>query len=280
MKCILTMALICFVKPIAFSQTLRQPVSAIYLGLSSYSTQHGDVFSYLNNQAALAQVKTASAGVYGERRFLLDATSMYALAVAIPTKNGNFGVNIEYSGFQNFNESQVGLAYAKSLGKNVDVGIQFNYYGYRVPAYNSAATVSFEMGAIVHLTDKLNMGLHVYNPVGGTFSKTGEKLTAAYKAGLGYDVSDNFFVSTEIVKEEDFPVNISAGIQYRFMRQFFARIGISSATSAGYAGIGVSWSNFRLDVTASYHPLLGLSPGLLLIMALGKAPVIPAAQDL
>ncbi len=252
-----------------FSQALRQPVSAIYLGLGSYSTQHDDVFSYINNQAALAQVKNVSAGVYGERRFLLTATSLYTAAIAIPTKNGNFGVNIKYSGFKNFNENQIGLAYARSLGKKCDVGIQFNYYGYKVPSYTSASTVNFEIGAIVHLTDKVNMGVHVYNPVGGKFSKTDEKLTAAYKVGLGYDVSDNFFISTEIMKEEDFPVNLNAGIQYRFMKQFFARVGVASATSTGYAGVGISWSNFRLDVTGSYHPQLGLSPGLLLIMNFG-----------
>ena len=252
-----------------FSQALRQPVSAIYLGLGSYSTQHDDVFSYINNQGALAQVKNVSAGVYGERRFLLTATSLYTAAIAIPTKNGNFGVNIKYSGFKNFNENQIGLAYARSLGKKCDIGIQFNYYGYKVPSYTSASTVNFEIGAIVHLTDKVNMGVHVYNPVGGKFSKTDEKLTAACKVGLGYDVNDNFFISTEIVKEEDFPVNVNTGIQYRFMKQFFARAGVASATSTGYAGVGISWSNFRLDVTGSYHPQLGLSPGLLLIMNFG-----------
>lgn len=253
-----------------FSQTLRQPLSAIYLGLNAYSTQHADVFSFVNNQAALAQVKTAGVGVYGEQRFLLTATSMYAAAIAIPSKMGNFGVNLKYAGFKNFNESQVGLAYARTLGSKVDIGIQFNYYGYRVPSYNSANTVNFELGAIIHLTDKVNVGMHVYNPVGGRFSKTDEKLTSAYKVGLGYDASERFFVSAEVVKEEDYPVNVNAGMQYRFIKQFFARAGISSATSAAYAGVGIGWNNFRLDVSGSYHPQLGLSPGLLLIMNFGN----------
>lgn len=266
---IVVMTFFCLLPCVGFSQALRQPVSAIYLGLGAYSTQHDDVFSYLNNQAALSQVKNVSAGVYAERRFLLNETSLYTAAIAIPTTNGNFGINLKYQGFKNFNENQIGLAYARSLGKKVDIGVQFNYYGYKVPSYNSASTVNFEIGAIIHLTNKLNMGMHVYNPVGGKFSKTNEKLTSAYKVGLGYDVSENFFVSTEIVKEEDFPVNVNTGIQYRFSKQFFARVGIASTTSTGYAGVGVSWNNFRLDVTGSYHPQLGLSPGLLLIMNFG-----------
>ena len=256
---------------IAVSQSLRQPISAIYVGLGAYSTQHTDVFSFVNNQAALAQIKNTAAGVYGERRFLLAATSLYSAALTVPSKMGNFGVNLKYAGFKNFNEGQIGLAYARSLGSKVDIGVQFNYYNYRVPSYSNANTVNFEMGAIVHLTEQLNAGIHVYNPVGGKFAKSGEQLTAAYKVGLGYDASEKFFVSAEVVKEVDFPVNVNAGVQYQFMKQFFARAGISSASSAAYGGVGIGWNNFRLDISGSYHPQLGWSPGLLLIMNFGDA---------
>ena len=74
------------------SQGVRQPVSAKYIGLGAYSIQHVDVFSFTGNQAALAQIKNAAAGVYGERRFMLSETNMYTAAVAMPTKNGNFGL--------------------------------------------------------------------------------------------------------------------------------------------------------------------------------------------
>lgn len=257
---------------LSFSQSARQPLSAPYLGLGAYSIQHNDVFSYLNNQAALAQVKTAAAGVYGERRFMLNETSLYAATVAIPTKMGNFGINMKYFGFKNYNENQVSLAYGRSLSKKVDIGAQFNYYGYRVPSYAASTdkTVNFEIGLISHLTDKVSAGIHVYNPIGGKFSKTDEKLTSAYKFGLGYDASDKFFISAEAVKEEDFPLNVNAGVQYRFMKQLFARAGIASATSLAYGGVGLAWNNLRLDISGSYHPQLGWSPGLLLIVNFGQ----------
>ncbi len=262
--------------PVGFSQSLRQPISAIYVGLGAYSVQHNDAFSFTNNQAALAQIKNVTAGVYGEQRFLLSATSLYTAAVAIPGKNGNFGVNLKYAGFKNFNENQVGLAYARSLGSAVDIGVQFNYYGYRVPSYSNANTLTVEMGAMIHLTEQLTTGIHVYNPVGGRFGKTDEKLSTAFKVGLGYDASDKFFVSAEIVKEEDFPVNVNMGVQYQFMQQFFARAGIASATSLAYAGVGIGWKNYRLDFSGSYHPQLGLSPGLMLIMNFGEDAASPS----
>ncbi len=248
------------------SQTLRQSISLPYVGLSAYSTKQTDPFSFTGNQAALAKTDIGGIGVFGERRFLLAENSVYGLAAALPTKLGNFGVQVNYAGFANFNEQKAGLAYGRSLGSKVDIGVQFNYYNYKIPSYQNGATVNFEAGAIVHFSEKLNAGVHVYNPVGGTLSKvTDEKLAAVYKFGLGYDASENFYVSTEIVKEEDQPVNVTGGIQYRFKKQFFARAGFRSDNNTGFGGIGFKYEKLRIDVAASYHPQLGISPGLLFI---------------
>jgi len=254
------------------AQSLRYSLAQPYISLSAYSQLQIDPLSFTGNQAALAQTKKAGIGIYGERRFMLNETSAYTLGTALPTRLGNFGLQLNYSGFKNFNENKIGLAYARSLGKKVDVGVQFNYYGYRVPTYGNASSVNFEIGAMIHLTDKLNAGVHVYNPVGGklgtstSLSTEDEKLASAYKAGLGYDASDKFFISGEIIKEEDKAVNVIAGLQYQFAKQFFARAGFISESGTVYAGAGVAWKNLRVDISSSYHPQLGFSPGLLLII--------------
>ena len=249
------------------SQSLRYSLAQPYISLSAYSSQQNDPLSFTGNQAALAQLKSAGIGIFGERRFFLKETSAYTLGASLPTRLGNFGVLLNYAGFKNFSENKIGLAYARKLGRLIDVGVQFNYYGYRIPAYGNASTINFEIGAMLHLTDKLNAGLHVYNPVGGKLGKAGdEKLASAYKFGLGYDASDKFFISSEIIKEEDKAVNVIAGLQYRFAKQFFVKAGFISESTTAYAGAGVAWKNLRLDISSSYHPQLGFSPGLLLIM--------------
>jgi len=248
------------------AQSLRYSVSMPYLSTGAYSSKQADVFSFTNNQAALGSLKSAAVGIYGERRFMLTENSLYALAAAIPTSLGNIGIQLNYAGFRNFNESKIGLAYGRSLGSKVDIGVQFNYYGYRIPSYGNASTVNFEIGAIVHFTDRLSAGIHIYNPVAGKLGKSSdEKLAAAYKLGAGYDASDNFYVSAEIIKEEDKPVNVNGTVQYQFKKQFFVRAGFVSETSSGFGGVGISWKNLRLDIAANYHPQLGFSPGLLLI---------------
>jgi hypothetical protein len=248
------------------AQSIRYPVSLPYISLTAYSIHQNDPFSFAANQAALAGSKQTGIGIYGEQRYLLTATGAYAAAVAVPTAMGNFGIRLNYAGFKNFNESGAGLAYAKRLGKQIDIGIQFNYYSYRVPAYTNASSVNVEAGLLYHFSDKLNGGIHVYNPTGSKLGKSGEeRLPAIYKFGLGYDASDNFFTAIEMLKEEDKPVTINAGFQYLFARQFFVKGGFISETSAVYVGAGIGWTNVRIDVATSYHPQLGFSPGILLI---------------
>lgn len=249
-----------------FSQDLRKSMAATYAGPGAYSIQHADIFSFISNQASLAQLTNAALGLYGERKFMLAELSHYTAVFGMPTGPGNFALKGDYYGSGNYNESQFGLAYGRKLSDKIDLGAQFNYTGIRVAGYGNTAAISVEIGTIFHLSDKLHTGLHINNPVGGTFGKDdAEKLPSIYTFGMGYEASDKFFISTEIIKEEDQPVNINTGIQYKFLPQLSARIGISTATSTGWMGFGFSWRLLRVDVTAAYHPQLGITPGLLLL---------------
>ena len=248
------------------AQVLRRPLAAAYTGMGAYSINHVDVFSFTANQASLAQLKNSAAGVYGERRFLLSELNNYTATIGLTTNSGNFGVKANYSGFSDYNETQLGLAYGRKMGNKVDIGAQINYQSIRINSYGNASAVSFELGTILHLTDKLHAGLHATNPVGGKFGKDQqEKLSSVYSFGIGYEASDKFLVSAEIQKEEDQPVNVNAGFQYIFIPQLLVRAGMSSATSAAWLGLGLTIKSFRLDVTTSYHPQLGITPGVLML---------------
>lgn len=255
----------------AGAQSLRYSMAQPYISLSAYSGQQQHPLSFTGNQAALAQQKSAGAGMYGERRFMLAETSRYTAGVSVPTRLGNVAVQMNYAGFKNFNELSIGLAYARRLGSVVDVGIQFNYYGYRMPAYGNASAIYAEIGTILHVTGQLQAGVHVYNPVGGRIGKDKtEKLASAYTFGLGYDASDQFFIAAEIIKEEDKPVNVISGLEYHLAKRFFIKAGFLAETATVYAGAGIAWKNLRLDISAAYHPKLGFSPGILLFVHFKK----------
>ena len=262
---------LCLVVPFSVeAQTLQSPLLSPYAGFGAYSSDHSDVFSFTNNQASLAGLKNFSAGLFGERRFLLSELNNYLAVAALPTGSGNFGLKASYAGFTDYNETQLGLAYARSLGKKVDIGAQFNYNSIRISGYGDASAVSFELGTILHITDKLHAGVQVNNPVGGKFGKDQERLPSVYSFGLVYEASEKFLLSAEVEKEQNQPINVNAGFQYRFIPQLQVRAGVSSAASIVWAGVGICLNAVRIDITSNYHPQLGITPGLMLVFDLKK----------
>jgi hypothetical protein len=262
-------ATLCLILAIAFSslkaQTFHTPLSIGFVKTNTYSSVYNDAFSFVGNQAALAKLKNSSVGVYGERRFMLANLSSYQLSFALPTSSGNFGLQANYFGSASYNQSQLGLAYARNLGK-IDVGAQFNYNQIKATGYGNAFAANFEAGAILHVSDQFQTGIHVYNPTRVSIGKNGEeRLPLVYSFGLGYDASDKFFIGAEIEKVEDQAVNVNTGLQYSFDKKLFVRVGMSSLTSSFYLGVGFLWNGLRIDAAASLHPYLGITPGILLV---------------
>lgn len=263
-------SILCFISILTIltvrSQTVRQPLLASYPGLGAYSKNAADAFSFTVNPAALANLKQGGAGVYSERRFLLNAFNQYTAVAGLQTNSGAFGLQADYFGFANYTETQLGLGYARSLGSKIDVGAKFNYYSLRIPAYTSASAIHFEAGAVMHVSEKLHAGFSVFNPVGGELNKaTNEKIASVFRGGLGYEVSDRFFISAEIIKEENKNTGVNAVFQYEPVKQLLIRAGINTVNSQPFAGVGVRFGSFRVDVATAYHPQLGISPAVMIL---------------
>ncbi len=261
------LSLICFVAILPLqSQTVRQPLLASYPGLGAYSKNAADAFSFTVNPAALANLKQSGAAVYSERRFLLNAFSQYTAVAGLQTNSGAFGLQADYFGYAGYNETQLGLGYARPLGSKIDVGAKFNYYSLRIPAYTSASTIHFEAGMLMHLSEKLHAGFSVFNPVGGKLNKiTNEKIASVFRGGLGYEVSDRFFICAEIIKEENKNTGVNAVFQYEPVKQLLIRAGINTVNSQPFAGVGLRFGSFRVDVATAYHPQLGISPAVMIL---------------
>jgi len=249
-----------------WAQTIHYPVQLPYLSLGAYSSNFTDAFSFTCNQAILSSQRGINAGCYGERRFALKELDFYSLALSFPAVSGTVGLQMNYSGFAAYNESKLGIAYGRKLGKMIDIGIQFDYNLFHASGYGNTGTVNGEAGILLHPAEKIHIGLHIYNPFGGSIGKnTGEKLASIYRFGIGYEASQQVCMHVEIIKEENIPVHVNAGLQYVFARQFFAGIGIETSSNSPYGCVGLRRKNFRIDLSAAYHLRLGFSPAIVFL---------------
>lgn len=225
------------------------------------------------NAASLSRLAQGGFAAYAERRFNLDNLNAYSFAAAIPMKQaGGFGLYGAYLGFAQSNQSQLTFSYGRKVSQGVDIGASFHYHNLQQSGiYGNSTAITGSVGLLLHLSDKITAGVNYFNPVRTSWKNAeGEHLPSRVTFGLGYDASEKVLVAAEIDKEEGQAVNVNAAIQYQMLPSLFLRAGIATQTSNYFGAIGLKLAGFNIEIASSYHPTLGLSPGVLLAATIGK----------
>jgi hypothetical protein len=229
-----------------------------------------DFWAINNNQAGLAELKKMKLGFYFENRFLSKELSYKALAFALPTKSGVFGVNYSHFGYSLYSEQKVGLAYAKSFGKRFSAGLQLDYLGTSIADnYGNKSAFTFELGVLAKLTNNVTIGVHLFNPVNAKFNDyNNEKIPSVFKLGFSYLFSEKLLFAIETEKNINYNPIFKAGIDYKIISFAYLRLGISNNPTISTFGFGVDYKQFTIDFSSSVHQIMGYSPQFSLIYTL------------
>jgi hypothetical protein len=235
----------------------------------TYSRNFHQLLTALQNQAALAYIPVVTAGVSTEQRFLLKAISTHAAALAVPVRHGGFGLHLQQSGYTDYRRQAIGLSYGRTVGDRFSIGMQADYLSEVIPQYSTAATVVFELGCLMHLTPQLHMGLHVFNPTAGSSQSLGKnKVPAIYSAGLGYEVTPAFLLSIAVTQETGAATLAKVMCEYRIVKQLSLQLGMSTDPQLNSIAIGISLRRLYIQLSASHHPQLGLTPATAIVWQL------------
>lgn len=232
------------------------------LSLGTSSLTLSDPYSILNNQAAMAFQKEISFSLYAEQRFLQNELSYYAGGFSLPTKSGVFGLAVNYSGFDLYNEKKIGLAYARLFSEKVSGGIQIDYLSTAISEYGTASAFTFEAGLLVKISDQLSTAAHVFNPVAIKSGFEEEKIPTLFRLGLSYEAGKKVLIITEAEKDIDHPARVKAGVEYRIIEVLHLRGGVATNPAQYSLGIGINIKDLKIDLASAYHQVLGVTPAL------------------
>ena len=233
------------------------------LAMSNASLIFQDINSIFSNQAGLVHLANPSAVLFTEQRFALTEIRSIAAGFAYPTKSsGVFGLNINYYGFEAYNEQKAGFAYARKLTDKLSLGAQINYINFRIPEYGNKGFLSFEIGMQARILKDVLLAAHISNPIGQEVVED-DNLPTVFKLGAAYCPSKKVILSLEAEKDIDFDTRIKGGIEYKLIEAFALRAGFASNPASFSFGAGYDIKGkFKIDVGAAYHQVLGFSPGL------------------
>jgi len=228
--------------------------------LGGCGLMQNSVWSNFTNQAGLAEINQFTIGVGTENSFGIKELSTHTAVFALPVNGGVFGLNVAYTGFDLYNESKIGLAFAKKLSDDFNVGIQVDYLGiYVAEGTNNHNNFTFEIGAQKRLMQKLTLGAHIFNPIGVKLNED-ENIPSIFKLGLRYNTNDKVAVFTEGELESEQNAKLKLGLEYKIIKQLQLRAGFSTNPAKNTFGLGYTLKNIQLDVAVKRHHLLGYSP--------------------
>lgn len=246
-------------------------VGAREVSLGNASVALISSFSVFHNQAALAWINHVSIAVDYRQPYLIDGFNEKSLAAVIPAPASNFAFCIQQKGIQGYHESRFGFAMAKTLGKRISAGLQFNYFLVDFPEQGSSrGTFLVEFGLLFQTTNKVALGIHIFNPAHASVESLNLKSNLPVIATTGIALkptSDLLFVSA-VSYCTDNPLAIMMGIEYQFSDCFFLRGGLSGKPIRHSAGLGYRSRLFNLDVAFMHHETLGYTPSISLILNL------------
>ncbi|HET6245748.1 MAG: hypothetical protein H0V01_05055 [Bacteroidetes bacterium] len=245
----------------SFSQNNHQ-LGARSAAMGNASVGVSDLWSVHHNQAGLARLDKIEAGIYYENRFLVPELSVKAIALAMPIKNGVFGLSVSHFGFALYSESKVGLAFAQKLGEKVSAGVQLDYLNtFIAEGYGNKGMLTGEVGVQAELVPGLTLGAHVFNPFRVKLaSHNNERIPTIMRLGLSYEVSKKVLFCVETLKDTQHKPVFRAGLEYNVIEQFYLRGGISTNPGINTFGFGLKLNQFKIDFATSIHSVLGYSP--------------------
>jgi len=232
------------------------------LAMGDASVTFRDINSAFSNQAGLAFLDGTSFTAFGEQRFLLAEIGSYSAALAYPTNSGTFGLAINYFGYENYNEQKIGLAYARKLSEGVAIGAQVDYLGTRIPEYGSAGKVTFEVGVQANLLENFIVGAHIFSPIRTQLTDDEiDIIPTQLNVGVAYLPTEKVMLIAELEKDFDYIASFKGGIEYQLVDELSLRVGLGTNPTQNGFGFGIHLGKLDIDVAASYHQLLGFTPG-------------------
>lgn len=231
-----------------------------------------DVWSSYNNQGSLGFVRQADVASYYENHFLLKELSQSGFAAVVPIKKGTFSLAYSALGYKLYHESQITLGYGMKLNETISLGVGFDYLNTKIAdIYGKANAFTGSFGLTIKLLPQLVIATHIYNPFRVSItSYNHERVPTIFKFGTQYIFSKKVFLITEAEKISGQKINIKAGIEYNPNSLVYLRVGGATYPTQTSFGFGVKYNGLKIDISSTYHSVLGLTLQIGLSYAFGK----------
>ena len=139
-----------------------------------------------------------------------------------------------------------------AIGENISGGVQIDYFLEKTSGdYDNYQSVSFEAGLYFKPSEKVSIGLHVFNPVPNSLRKT--NMPSSLRAGAGIELSKVLFAGAEAEMSSGEKFILRTGFEYEVFKKLWLRGGFSSENTSFTFGLGYLLKSIKIDLSFASH---------------------------
>lgn len=254
-----------------FSVSASDPFSfkagAAESGMNYSCVMKPDFWSSFHNQALLPVYSGTSFGINYLNSFGISELGTGSAGLILHNQRATIGAFYSNFGYRDFRRHSAGLGCGLMLSEKISAGVQADFLAEKTPGEcNERRSVTFEAGILIMPSDKVRIGLHVFNPLPGSLRKN--FLPASLRAGAGIYLGSSLFAGAEAEMSTGMPLSVKTGFEYEAGKAFRLRGGFGTQNYSFSFGAGYSVKDMQIDFGFASHQNLGISSSFSIIFNL------------
>ncbi len=242
------------------AQYLPSQASGRATGLASSTLTLSDAWSPWQNVATTAFIENPLAGFGLSQRYFLPELALFQSSYLQPSSLGVFNLAARYFGFEDYNQSTLGLGYARQFSPYYSFGLQLNYHHLHIAesSHSSPSSITFDVGMLAKATDQLHFALSISNPSYFYLNEqTQERHPLVWSLGSSYLFSEHFLLCGSLEKQLGKNERYGLGAEYLPLDLLSLRAGMRFQPHSSHFGIGLNYHLLHFDLGYEYAGPLG-----------------------
>lgn len=266
LKPVYSLFVLLLISSLTYTQQLDHSLSVTSFATLHQNKERNTPFDIFLNPATGAFFKGFALGVCSEQKWGQKDILSGDISAIWATKNGTWALPIHIDKAGGFNNSTPSVIYARKLAANLGLALQIGYNMQHVEKYGSQQKIDTKLGLVVRLTDQLQMGASIQNPqLWFKHNVQAINQPVSVSCQTVYEPSKTVLLQAIFQKQQNQPTQVIAGIYYRCYKYVEVSAGINSEGHQFWGSGSIIWKAYRLGITTSVHPQLGITPGLCFI---------------
>jgi hypothetical protein len=237
-------------------------VSGIQFKLIAPSEKQLNLLNINGNPAVNFGKSAKGGGFFFEQPFLLKELINFNAVLVYEDNNQNlFSFTFQHFGFKVYSKETLALGYSRKLGSMISIGSRFSYRNENFQWISNHSNISGDIGMIIKLSNQMNYGISLGNIISHELKNQNALGKIVFKSGLGYELSPQFYVTADFIREENFKNEIIISTCYSPHKKLKFNYGLITSNMSNYAGIEMEMFKMKIGLSIFYHSTLSITPG-------------------